>query len=289
MFGRGSGGESGHRGFERAVQRLVARQARVVERIDENRIEEAAIRGIIRARAFPVVREQHVQRAHAEIGRPRAAGLLARERQRREVADPLIAMILVRAPQGVELGGDAEPFAQSRLRAVSLGRNDGQRAFDAVRNEPVAADRQRRQRDSALGDGASVGQFARNAVRGLDPPLDGLAILAFDARVGPIAACRAAARPAARRRAARARRAGGGARFVDDARQALARLSFAGGVEAERRQKRDLGLRRNDRALARDVKPFRRDSGRACELVDRLEAGRSGTQARRPPSAPPRE
>ncbi len=55
MLGRGSGGESGRRRRQRGAQRLVARQARVVERVDENRIEEAAIRGIIGARAVPLV------------------------------------------------------------------------------------------------------------------------------------------------------------------------------------------------------------------------------------------
>ena len=124
-----------------------------------------------------------MQRAHAEIGRPGAAGLLARERQRREVADPLVAM-LTRAPQGIELGGDAKPLAVSRARALGLRRGDRQRAFDAVHNEPVAADRQRRQRDRALGDRAPVGQVAAGAIGGLDAPLDGLALFAFDARVG---------------------------------------------------------------------------------------------------------
>ena len=133
-FGHGRGRERGRQARERGVDRLVARQAGAVERVDENWIEEAAIGRVIGARAIAVAREQHVQRADAEIGRPGGAGLLAGERQRREVADPLVAAVLVGAPQGVELGGDAEPLAQRRLGAVGFRRGDGQRAFDAIHN-----------------------------------------------------------------------------------------------------------------------------------------------------------
>ena len=66
-------------------------------------------------------------------------------------------------------------------------------------------------------------------------------------------------------------------RFVDKTRQAVARLGFAADVEAERCKKRDLGLRRDDRALSRDVPPLSGDAGCARERVDRLGAGRSGT------------
>ena len=118
--GRGDGGPQR---AERGLERLVARQVGI-ENVDEDRIEEAAVGRMIGARPLPVVREQHVHRADAEIGRPRAARRLARERERREVADPLIP----RAAQGVELRGDAEPLAQRRLGSIALGRRDGQRA-----------------------------------------------------------------------------------------------------------------------------------------------------------------
>ena len=67
---------------------------------------------MIGARALAVAREQHVHRADAEIGRPGAARRLARERERREVADPLVA---VPRAQRVELRGDAEALALRRL------------------------------------------------------------------------------------------------------------------------------------------------------------------------------
>ena len=67
---------------KRGGQRLVARQARVVERVDEDRIEETAIRRVVGARPVPVAGKQHVQRAQPQIGRadagppfrPRARG-----------------------------------------------------------------------------------------------------------------------------------------------------------------------------------------------------------------------
>ena len=73
-------------------------------------------------------------------------------------------------------------------------------------------------------------------------------------------------------------------RFVDEARQTLARVGFAADLEAERGQKRHLGLRRHDGALAAHVPPLAGYPRRAGERVDRLGAGRSGagTAARRP-------
>ena len=51
---RRGGGELRRERCERCVQRLVARKANVVERIDQDRIEETAIRGVIGARAASV-------------------------------------------------------------------------------------------------------------------------------------------------------------------------------------------------------------------------------------------
>ena len=96
-FWSGRGRERRREGGERRVDRRVARQAGAVERVDENRIEEAAIGRIVGARAVAVAREQHMQRADAEIGRPGGARFLAGERQRREVADPLVAAARPRA------------------------------------------------------------------------------------------------------------------------------------------------------------------------------------------------
>ena len=80
----------------------------IVEHIDEDRVEEAAIRGVIGARPASVAREQHMQRADAEISRAGLARLFACDRERGKVADPLVATALVRAAQGVELSGGAE-------------------------------------------------------------------------------------------------------------------------------------------------------------------------------------
>ena len=161
-LGRGRGGECRRQRGERRVDRLVARQPGAVESVDEYRIEEAPIGGMIGAGALPVAREQHMQRADAEIGRPGAASRLARaaraSRSRRCPGRPVLRC----APERVELGGDAEPLAlRRRSELIGLRRGDRQRAFDAVDDEPVAADRQRRQRDRALGDAC-----ARRAGRG---------------------------------------------------------------------------------------------------------------------------
>ena len=84
----------------------------------------------------------------------------------------------------IELSGDAKAFAQRRFVAIGLRRRDGERAFDAAHNEAVAADRQLRQRDPALGDGASVGEVAPHALRRLDRPFGDGAVLPHDPRVG---------------------------------------------------------------------------------------------------------
>ena len=96
IFGRRSRGELGRQRRQRGAQRLVARQAGVVERVDQDRVEEAAIRGVIGARPLPVAGKQHVQRAQAEVSRPSAAGLFARARERRKIADSLIPTVLAR-------------------------------------------------------------------------------------------------------------------------------------------------------------------------------------------------
>ena len=49
-----------------------------------------------------------MQWADAEIGRAGLACLLSRDRERREVADPLVATALVRATQGVKLSRRAK-------------------------------------------------------------------------------------------------------------------------------------------------------------------------------------
>ena len=73
-------------------------------------------------------------------------------------------------------------------------------------------------------------------------------------------------------------------RFIDEARQAFARLGFAADFEAERREKRDLGLGRNDRALAARRQTIPPAIPAALgELVDRLE--RWARRTRRPPLA----
>ena len=77
-----SGGESRRQRLQRGAQRLVPRQARIVERVDEDRIDEAAIGGVIGARPLPIARKQHMQRAQAQIGRPGRAGRLARASER---------------------------------------------------------------------------------------------------------------------------------------------------------------------------------------------------------------
>ena len=128
--GRGRGCERRRERGERLVDRRVARQARAVERVDQYRIEEPAIGGIIGTGSVPVAREQHMERADAEIGRPGGAGLLAREREGREVADPLVRTVAVRTSQGVKLGGHAEPLALRRRGAEGFRRGDGQRAFE---------------------------------------------------------------------------------------------------------------------------------------------------------------
>ena len=276
-FGRSRRRKRRRQAQERGVDRAVARQAAAVERVDENRIEEAAIGGKVGARAIAVAREQHMQGAHAEIGRPRGAGFLGGERQRREVANPLVAAVLVGAPQGVDLGGDAEPLAQGGVRAVGLRGGDGQRAFDTADDEPVAADRERREGDCTLGDGASVGQVAPYALARLDPPFAGRAVFAGDPRVGgrgQIAQWRNW-----RLAEAEHEREGQGAamRFIDEARETVARSGFAADVEAEGGKKRNLGLRRDGGALSSHVPPFAGDARGARERVDRLGARRSGT------------
>ena len=69
------------------------------------------------------------------------------------------------------------------------------------------------------------------------------------------------------------------ARLVDQAAQAFARLRFAADLEPERRQERDLGLGRDDGALAADVPPFAGDSDGARERVDGFGGRRTAAKA----------
>ena len=143
----------------------------------------------------------------------------------------------------VELSGDAKAFAQRRFVAVGLGRRDGERAFDAADNEAVAADRQLRQRDPALGDGASVGEVAPQALRRLDGPFGDGAVLAHNPSVG--LAGEVAQRHDKRLIEAQHEREGQAAPLsvVDEPGQAFARLRLACNIEADRLKKRDLGFR----------------------------------------------
>ena len=117
----------------------------------------------------------------------------------------------------------------------------------------MAPDRQRRQRDCALGDGASVRQIAPDAVGSLDRPFGDGAVFALDPRI----ACprHVAQRGDERLVGAQHERKGQAAalRLIDEPRQAVARLGFARDLKPKPGQKRDLGFRRDDRALAADV------------------------------------
>ena len=141
------------------------------------------------------------------------------------------------------------------------------------------------QRDRALGDGASVGQVAPHAIGGLDRPFGDVAVFAHDPRVASRrGVSRKGATSGSIERAARARRAGG-ARCVSST--SRVRLSRAWASLATSRpsavEKRDLGLRRDDRALAADVPPFARRSrprSRACRSSRRRARPESKAAAR---------
>ena len=144
----------------------------------------------------------------------------------------------------------------------------------------MAADRQRRQRDRALGDGASVRQSSR--WRASAASIDHSAT-APSSRSIRASVLRGVSRNGRDERlvGAQHKRKGQAATLclIDEPRQALARLGFARDLEPKPGQKRDLGFRRDDRALAADVCPFRGDPGRRGKLADRLDAGRSGIKA----------
>ncbi len=117
-----------------------------------------------------------MHRADAEIGPRRAPGRLTRQRQRRKIADPLIA----RAPQSVELRRDAEALLPWSLGSISLGGRNRQRARDAVYHQTMTADRQGGQRHGSLGEDAPVGERPLRAVALFDAPLAHAPVLAFD-------------------------------------------------------------------------------------------------------------
>ena len=99
--------------------------------VDVQRIEEAAIARVIRARPLAILQEQRMQRIHAD---ERAAGACrgrAGFAQRGEVAHTCIA----RTAQRVEMRGEAEPAATScqRVREVARPR----RHQDAARERVV--------------------------------------------------------------------------------------------------------------------------------------------------------
>ena len=80
-------------GAERRKRRFggrVARQAGV-ESVDQNRVEEPPVGRVVGARPLAVAGKQHVHRAYAEIGRARSRRRFAGLRERRQIADPLIA------------------------------------------------------------------------------------------------------------------------------------------------------------------------------------------------------
>ena len=210
------------------------RKSGSVENVNQDRIEIAAVGGMVRAAPLPVVREQHVHRADAEIGRASAARFFAREREGREVADPLVATPRCPTPESVELGGDAEPFAQGGRRPISLGRRDGQPAFDAVEDKAMPPNRQFGQVNRSLRDAATVGEGAEGAGARFDAPLDNRSVLAFGSRVTPLrrVAQRGGERPIEAKH--ERRRQPAQAHLVDDVSQAFARLRLARGAKSER-------------------------------------------------------
>ena len=104
-----------------------AEHAPQLSEIDIERIEETPVGRIIRTDARAILRKQGVQRIDRD---ERSAGLGAdaREfRERREVADALIAV----AAHGIELRGEAE-FASRVVRQKAARRRDGERTVVAA-------------------------------------------------------------------------------------------------------------------------------------------------------------
>ena len=257
-------GERGPEGGELGVER----QAWKFEDVDKDRIEEPAVRGVIGARPFAIPGEQHVQRAHAEIGRPGASGRLARARQRRKIPDALIAG----ATHGVDLRRNAEALAQRRLGPIGLRRRNRQNAVDAVDHQAVTADRQIGECDRPLGDGAPVWERPRRPVAGCHAPFANAAVLALDPGLGSL-------RRIAQRRHERlvethdeGGRHTAPARLVDDPGKTFVCLRVAARFKPERRQEGDLGFGRDNGVVAADVPPFRGD---ACGAGKRVNHGRA--------------
>jgi hypothetical protein len=142
---------------DRRLQRRVARQVRAVERIDIDRIEKAPVGGIIRARAFAVVREKSMQRIDAERRRAAPPRRFAEQAERGEIADALVARPgRAFPPLRIELGAETEPPAPRAIREISLTRRDRQFAGDLVGEQAMPADRQGGQGDMAFVDGAPI-------------------------------------------------------------------------------------------------------------------------------------
>ena len=204
---------------------------------------------MVGACALAVVREQVMQRADAE---KRGAGL-ARQRagaaERGEVADPLVAVAL----QRIELRRDAEAPPERRLGEMGFGRRDDERAFDAVDDQAVAADRQVGQGDQPFEDRPPVGERDAARFARLGAERQRAAVFGQDRRVdrprrfGRVGAQRHEARrveaaDVGHRQASRAR-------LGDELGEALAHLRLRRGGKAQSLQQRKLRLGRNDASV----------------------------------------
>ena len=129
---------------DRRLQRGVARQVGAVQRIDIDRIEKAPVGRIIGARAFAIVGEKNMQRIDAERRRADSPRRFAKQAERGEIADALVARAgRAFAPLRIELRAEAEAPAPRAFGEIGGLRRDRQFAGDIIGEQAMAADRQR--------------------------------------------------------------------------------------------------------------------------------------------------
>ena len=149
------------------------------------------------------------------------------------------------------------------------------------RHEPMAADRQgrqvdrraRRSRARRRAYGAARFASARAPGDGLGRPRSTTVSSMRALRRGGIGAHGDGKRSSKRRTSENGRRRAPVSSMRR--REALARLRLRAGGQPQRRQQRELGLRRDDRVLARDVPPFGGNAGGVGESVDLARVGRA--------------
>ena len=213
-----------------------------------------------------------MDRAESKAGGPLCASRFAERRQRREIANALIAPFGVRPALGVGLGGQAKARIEQAAGKIGGARGDDQLGLPSRQGETVPPDGHLRQHDFNAGDAALVRKDDFSGAAGFGAALERWAVFCLDDEVKRRHGASLGNVDAHAERFADAMHDAGGkgapGRFVNQPREAVARLGFAAGGKAKGAKGCDFRRCADFGAFARDVMPDAGQSRCARERID---------------------